>query len=208
MSDWVFDFSVALRPQRPYRLLGTGGAQNLHLDFVTAPELWVTETFDSVTRAHCSQSNSGLQPPEHTSANQSVAINIPPRTFLEDWPTCFYHRLKDKAKNNQLNCFSTKCSYRVKFTIRWRIEETWRPRRTNWLLAVCFLSDDRMTRSEYSGCRRSKMKRFLLACASWLANRILTYKGSERTLFIRTKHNMRIFGVIPFIVIPYETTPK
>ena len=31
-------FSVALRPQRPYELLGWG-AQDVHLDFHTAPEL-------------------------------------------------------------------------------------------------------------------------------------------------------------------------
>ena len=32
-------FSVALRPQRPYGLLGSGTAQDGHLDFHTAPEL-------------------------------------------------------------------------------------------------------------------------------------------------------------------------
>ena len=35
----VYEINVALRPQRPYGLLRTGGAQDGHLDFHTAPEL-------------------------------------------------------------------------------------------------------------------------------------------------------------------------
>ena len=36
-----FGLSVALRPQKPVGLLGTG-AEDGHLDFHTAPELWKT----------------------------------------------------------------------------------------------------------------------------------------------------------------------
>ena len=34
------------------------------------------------------------------------------------------------------------------------------------------------------------------------------HKWSKRTLFIRTKHKMRIFGVIPFIKLQNESTHK
>ena len=33
----------------------------------------------------------------------------------------------------------------------------------------------------------------------------LTHKKFERTLFIRTKHTMRIFGIIPFIKLRNDT---
>ena len=39
-ENMEFEFNVAVRPQRPYGLLGTGrGAKDVHLDFHTAPEL-------------------------------------------------------------------------------------------------------------------------------------------------------------------------
>ena len=41
---YFFFFNAALRPQRPYGLLGTGReAQGGHLDFHTALELWVSK---------------------------------------------------------------------------------------------------------------------------------------------------------------------
>ena len=36
-------------------------------------------------------------------------------------------------------------------------------------------------------------------------NKIQTQKRLKRTLFIRTKHNMQIFGVIPFIVLQNDS---
>ena len=36
-------------------------------------------------------------------------------------------------------------------------------------------------------------------------NNIQTHKRLKRTLFIRTKHNMQIFGVIPFIKLQNDT---
>ena len=41
MDKSVGWLSVALRPQKPSGLLGTG-AQDGHLDFHTAPELWIS----------------------------------------------------------------------------------------------------------------------------------------------------------------------
>ena len=38
-SQPPFFFTVALRSQRPYGLLVTGGAQDVHLDFHTAPNV-------------------------------------------------------------------------------------------------------------------------------------------------------------------------
>ena len=36
-------------------------------------------------------------------------------------------------------------------------------------------------------------------------NKIQTHKSLKRTLFIRTKHNIRIFGVISFIKLQNDT---
>ena len=37
---------------------------------------------------------------------------------------------------------------------------------------------------------------------------IQTHKRFKRTLFIRTKHNMRIFGLIPFIELQNDTETR
>ena len=39
----------------------------------------------------------------------------------------------------------------------------------------------------------------------WLVDEIQTHKRFKRTLFIRTKHNMQIFRVIPFIKLQNDT---
>ena len=46
---------------------------------------------------------------------------------------------------------------------------------------------------------------FSVRRSAWWCLKIQTHKMFKRTLFIRTKHNIRIFGVIPFIKLQNDT---
>ena len=72
-----FDFNVALRPQKPYGLLGTG-AQTCHLDFHTASEPhWqhhnLVKSVWTVSRRHCQPPNSNSSAVQSSNYTQHIA---------------------------------------------------------------------------------------------------------------------------------------
>ena len=67
---------------------------------------------------------------------------------------------------------------------------------------LSFVGDRVKPAAVYKSCGTpaEKVERESLSC-----NMIQTHKRFKRTLFVRTEHNVRMFGVTPFIKLPNDT---